>query len=61
MEINAKDAKEMGVHPGDPLVADFGQDSIRASAKISRLVPPGVLRIWGPESRVRGVKVRRDV
>ncbi len=61
MEINAQDAKEMGVRPGDPLLAEFGQDSIRASAKISRQVPPGTLRIFGTESRVHAVKVRRDV
>ena len=60
MEISPQDAKKLGVQPGDPLLADLGERTIRASAKISRRVTEGVLRIPGMESRASEVRVRKD-
>jgi predicted molibdopterin-dependent oxidoreductase YjgC len=61
MEISPQDAKKLGVQPGDPLLADLGERTIRASAKISCRVAEGVLRIPGRESRASEVRVRKDV
>jgi predicted molibdopterin-dependent oxidoreductase YjgC len=61
MEISPQDAKRLGVQPGDPMLADLGDRTVKASAKISRRVPAGVLRILGSESRISEVRVRKDV
>jgi len=61
MEINPKDAKKLGVQPGDPMLAELGDRTIEATAKISRRVAEGVLRIPGMESRVSEVRVSKGV
>jgi len=60
MEINPKDAKEMGLKQSDPLWIDWDGGRSRAFAKISRRVPTGVFRISGIECGVHGVRVRKD-
>jgi predicted molibdopterin-dependent oxidoreductase YjgC len=60
MEINPKDAKEMGLKQSDPIRIDWDGRSSRAFAKISRRVFPGVFRISGIEYGVYGARVRRD-
>jgi predicted molibdopterin-dependent oxidoreductase YjgC len=61
MEINPKDAKKLGVQPGDPMLAELGDRTIDATAKISRRVAEGVLRIPGMESRTSEVRVSKGV
>lgn len=61
MEISPQDAKRLGLQPGEPMAADLGGKTVKASAKISRRVMEGVLRIPGAESRMSEVRVRKDV
>jgi anaerobic selenocysteine-containing dehydrogenase len=61
MEINPKDARKLGVQPGDPMLAELGERTIEATAKISRRVAEGVLRIPGMESRASEARVSKGV
>jgi anaerobic selenocysteine-containing dehydrogenase len=60
MEINPKDAKELGLKQSDPIRIDWDGRRSKAFAKISRRVSPGVFRISGIEYGVYGAQVRRD-
>jgi predicted molibdopterin-dependent oxidoreductase YjgC len=60
MEINPKDAREIGLEPYDPLLIDWNEGNSRAFAKISSRVPPGVFRISGIECGVYEARVRKD-
>jgi anaerobic selenocysteine-containing dehydrogenase len=61
MEISPSDAKRLGVQPGDPVLAALGNRTVKASAKITRRIIEGVMRIPGNESRISEGRVRKDV
>ena len=61
VEIHSKDAASRGIAAGEAICLELDGKKTEALAKISRRVPEGVLRIFGPESKVTSVKVSRNV